>query len=183
MRPGRKGVHGESTGAKNISVGLCETVLTGAQEVPTAATTATGTASFVPVDGGIQLTVTHTVANPTAAHIHKAGPGVNGPVVISFVSAVSPIVITLSLEQYLQISQVPHYINVHSQTFPGGEIRGDIVGCPVPDNLCETSLTGSQEIPPVSSTASGKAVFVRFDENIQLIVPHTVTSPTAAIFI
>ena len=118
-------------GAAKLDGILCVIDLTGGQEVPPVTTSATGTATFLLMGDEVLLTVVHTVENVTAAHIHVGGPGVNGGIVIDLGPAASPIEISLTLEQYSQVTESEHYINVHSMAYPGGEIRGDIIGCPL----------------------------------------------------
>ncbi|MBI3119468.1 MAG: DUF5011 domain-containing protein, partial [Candidatus Hydrogenedentes bacterium] len=109
---------------------LCSTSLDGTQEVPSNASTATGSATFVRLPNNmIRLTVTHDVVDPTGAHIHSGDVGVNGPIIIALGDSTSPITFDLTPDQYATIIATPHYINVHSATFPGGEIRGQITGC------------------------------------------------------
>jgi CHRD domain/PEP-CTERM motif len=78
-----------------------------------------------------------------AAHIHCCvATDANGPVVIPFTGfpaatsgtysntfiGISPVNIT-GIEAGLA------YINIHNATFPGGEIRGDILAAPEPTSL------------------------------------------------
>ncbi len=47
-------------------------------------------------------------------------------------------------------------MNIHSTNFPGGEIRGQIS----PASTCfSATLSGAEEVPPTSSTASGYGKF------------------------
>src|SRR5687768_15372564 len=57
--------------------------LSGSQEVPANASTATGmsTASYSPEHRMIFITTTHNVTSVIGAHIHRGKPGVNGPIV------------------------------------------------------------------------------------------------------
>ena len=64
----------------------------------------------------------------TAAHIHKAPAGTNGPVVFT-VPTGSPVDTTVlfDLVAILDLTGGNFYLNVHSEVFPGGEIRGQFV--------------------------------------------------------
>jgi CHRD domain/PEP-CTERM motif len=111
--------------------------LTGAQENPGTNSTATGVGTIVL--NGNQATITLTFSGITsgagAAHIHQpTGFGLNGPVIIPFdglftVGATSGSItttVTLTASQIAALNAGLLYFNVHSTTFPGGEIRGNI---------------------------------------------------------
>jgi hypothetical protein len=123
--------------------------LSGANEVgtPTRVTSATGTATYT-LTGNI-LTYTVTVngltAPATASHIHSAPAGVNGNVIVPYVTAAvaSGTVTsgTLDLSQPIfngatsitgdslrtLLNNGGAYTNVHTSTYTAGEIRGQIV--------------------------------------------------------
>ena len=106
--------------------------LSGANEsTPNSSTaTGTGTLTFNTTTKVFTLTVTHTLASPTAGHIHKGAVGISGPVVYPFSSLVSPITITsaaLTTEQEADLTAGLYYVNLHSAAFPGGEIRGNLI--------------------------------------------------------
>src|SRR5215510_9589083 len=67
--------------------------LSGTQEVPSNASTGTGTATltFNTTTKIFTLSVTHTIAAPTNGHIHKGAVGVSGGVIFPFASFTSPI--------------------------------------------------------------------------------------------
>mgnify|MGYP001197218090 CR=1 FL=1 len=110
--------------------------LTGAQEVPAAATSATGYARVV-VDENT-LTYSFTVvfsgltSNQTASHIHApAAIGATSAVAINFgaVGGTSGTITgsgSITGTQLSQIRQHLGYVNVHTSNFPGGEIRGQL---------------------------------------------------------
>jgi len=106
--------------------------LSGAQEAPANASTATGQATLI-YDSTAKvftLSVTHTIAAPTNGHIHKGVIGVSGPAVFPFSSFTSPIsytspVITATEEADLKANL--YYVNIHTAAFPGGEIRGQLI--------------------------------------------------------
>ena len=108
--------------------------LTGAEEVPPVATTASGTADVRYNTGTNMLSwsVTHTgLSGPvTGAHIHgPAGPGQNAGVVIPFTN-LNAATITgearITPEQLTQLTSGQWYVNLHTQRNPGGEIRGQL---------------------------------------------------------
>jgi hypothetical protein len=107
--------------------------LTASEEVPPVATsTATGNAKFtVERDWTIQGKVTTTGIAGTAAHIHEAARGKNGPVVIPLTKSgdnewTVPAGTRLTDAQFRSYRSGTLYVNVHSATSPGGEIRGQL---------------------------------------------------------
>lgn len=76
------------------------------------------------------------LAPETAAHIHRGAPGVNGPVVIGAPSFPlgSPIHFETTISDALELDFLAGnlYLNVHSQLFPSGEIRGQLIPVPEP---------------------------------------------------
>ena len=105
--------------------------LDGSQEVPPTGSAATGTGflALSSLGNSIFVSVTHDVANPTAAHIHTAPRGQNGSVTFNLGTGVSPIeaeITGVTPEQAATLLSGGMYVNVHSQEFGGGEIRGQI---------------------------------------------------------
>ena len=115
--------------ATNNVTNLTATI-NGAQQVPANGSMATG--DFVGTyDGSTQqltYTVTYKGLAPTSAHIHAGAPGATGLVVIPFASITSPITgtVPLSLDQANKLLNDGMYVNMHSNSYTNGEIRGDI---------------------------------------------------------
>jgi hypothetical protein len=90
----------------------------------------------------------------TAAHIHQAAPGVNGPVIVPLPNG-SPVsgLFALTPGQATAMAAGNTYVNVHTMMFPGGEIRGNLTKLfPV-----AVPMGGDQEVPPNASPATGSA--------------------------
>ena len=104
--------------------------INGAQQVPAVTSTATGEFLGAYDSGTKQLTytVTYRGLTPTIAHIHIGAPGVKGVVAIPFANLTSPITgtVTLSLSQADNLLNNSMYVNMHSNAYPDGEIRGNI---------------------------------------------------------
>jgi len=111
-----------------------EARLTGASEVPPNDATATGTAEVRVNEktNTISWRVTFTgLSGPaTGGHIHgPAGPDQNAGVQVPFGNLVAqPITgeARITPEQMNQLTSGLWYVNIHSQRFPGGEIRGQL---------------------------------------------------------
>jgi hypothetical protein len=111
-------------------------VLNGGNEVPANGSLATGTGTCVLNNAQTQLTYTVVysglVANRTASHFHgPALAGVNAPVIFGIAGAGATSgtisgVWNLTAGNVADLFAGKLYLNVHSQTFGGGEIRGQV---------------------------------------------------------
>lgn len=116
------------------------TTLSGSNEVPARATSATGMGwgTLDTSTNWFDFTVTFSglTSTETAAHFHApALPGSNAGVIIPLPLG-SPIHFagTLTDLQEQQLLDGLIYVNVHTQMFPGGEIRGQLMaGSAVPE--------------------------------------------------
>ncbi len=130
--------------------------LGGDQENPPAESQATGScASVLSADlSSFQVNCTHDVVETNAAHIHHAPVGMNGPVIIGFASGASPLSLTwdasstppLTAHDVDDLLAGNLYVNVHSPTFPGGEIRGQIPAATQQAGNHEVNVSGGQRI-------------------------------------
>jgi hypothetical protein len=87
----------------------------------------------------------------TPIHIHDAPAGANGPILVNIPAAsimgnglgfVSTSMFALTPEQADLIKAGLTYVNVHTNTFPGGEVRGQVVPLPAGIVLLGTALAG-----------------------------------------
>lgn len=106
--------------------------LDGASEVPANTSTATGSAtlSYNKTTKIFTLNLTYSGITPTMGHIHVGAVGVSGPVVFPFSSLTSPFSYTsvaLTAAQEADLLANKYYVNLHTDAFPGGEIRGQLV--------------------------------------------------------
>ena len=90
-----------------------------------------GTFTYDPATHVLTYNVTYEgLSGPAvAAHIHgPAAPGANGPPVVPFANAASPITGTATLTdaQAADLAAGKWYVNVHTAANKGGEIRGQI---------------------------------------------------------
>jgi hypothetical protein len=106
--------------------------LTGSEEVPAVTTSASGSGTItVGDDRSLSGSVTTTGVVGTAAHIHIAAAGQNGPVVIPLTKTgdttwAVPAGAKLTEQQYAAYTAGNLYVNVHSAARPGGEIRSQL---------------------------------------------------------
>jgi CHRD domain-containing protein len=108
------------------------TVLSGSQEVPAVNTQASGVSTIQVIgDKTVIGSVKTTGVTGTAAHIHMAPSGQNGPVIIPLVKSGDdtwsvPGNTVLSSAQFDAFRNGQLYVNVHSAANPGGEIRAQL---------------------------------------------------------
>lgn len=110
--------------------------VSGAQEVPSNASAATGT-GFVTYDfrsRAIQGSLTVSGMTATVAHIHAGAAGANGGVAVTLVESAPgsgiwtvPADTRLTADQAKALLADGMYFNAHSAAFAGGEIRGQLI--------------------------------------------------------
>ena len=121
--------------APRASGHVWEAALSGAQEVPPAATSGTGMAEIQhdPATNKIRWRVTHSgLSGPiTGAHIHgPAAAGANAGVVGPFSGDMSKSPLTgeatITPTQFGDLAAGLWYVNLHTAKFPNGEVRGQL---------------------------------------------------------
>ncbi len=141
-----------------------------AQQVPPNGSLALGTVTTL-LDKGtgmVYLTGSFTglSASATIAHIHKANPTLNGSVIIPLnviadTKGTIHVASVITPADMVAMSAGGTYVNIHSTTYPLGEIRGQLI---MESQLVylKATLQGSQEVPANASTALG-TVIVRYN--------------------
>ena len=105
--------------------------LSGAQEVPPNNSGAKGSGEIaVMPDGMLSGSITVSGMTSTAAHIHDGAIGVNGPVIVKLDKTANGFAVPAGAkftdEQLAKFKAGNTYVNVHSDAFPPGEIRGQL---------------------------------------------------------
>ena len=105
--------------------------LSGDQEVPPVKSAGSASGAItIGDDGTVSGSVTATGFTPTAAHIHQAAAGKNGPVIVPFTKEgdkfSAPAGAKLTPDQFKAYKAGELYVNVHSAANPGGEVRAQL---------------------------------------------------------
>jgi len=121
-------------GCTGMSMGQgTKVTLSGSEEVPPVMTSGSGTGTItVGEDGSVSGSVTTSGVNGVAAHIHLGARGKNGPVIVPLAKTGDsiwsvPAGAKLSPAQYSAYKAGDLYVNVHSPTHKGGEVRGQLM--------------------------------------------------------
>jgi hypothetical protein len=176
-----------------------DVTLSGGQQVPPVTSTVTGTATIELLsDGTIEYFVSLLNPNGVAllgaagAHIHCGASGTNGPVVAVLAPQVdggrlmSPLELSGTIDEagivdntcganiallYASIRVGGAYINVHSTENPSGEVRGQIPEVTPVGDAIDVTLSGENQVPPVTSTVTGQAtIALASDGSIEYFV-------------
>jgi len=136
--------------------------MTPGQEVPRADSHASGLvyATLNTETGGLRLNAWAMGMDTADAHIHEGGIGENGGVIVGLEENMdhdglwqTPMSTELDSETLELLLSGGHYVNMHSDDFPDGEIRGQIT--PAPWTVLDFALSGYQEVPAVETDAEG----------------------------
>jgi hypothetical protein len=106
--------------------------MNGAKEVPKGDPKATGTAEIKlnAATGKVCWEFAlKGVKGPSAAHIHKGGPGVAGPVVVPFGTAFKRTGCATAAKAVINAilaKPLAYYVNVHTAKYPAGAVRGQL---------------------------------------------------------
>jgi len=145
-------------------------VLQGSQEVPANSSTARGTVivRYNTVTNSLELggNYQNLTTDITMSHIHgPAAIGVNASVISPIAntlgtSGILAVPIILTEPQEADLLAGLYYVNVHTSTYTGGEIRGQLTTTTSGSQTYyfTGALAGSQEVPANSSTGTGNVV-------------------------
>ncbi|MGG7036919.1 MAG: CHRD domain-containing protein [Flavobacterium sp.] len=128
----------DNNGSSNM---VFKAALTGVSEVPSNASTATGNATLIFNNSTKRFTlvVNYSGLTPNDAHIHKGAAGISGGVVFPLTDMSSRMVLTdfsspidytspaLTSAQETDLKNNLYYVNLHTDAYPDGEIRGQLI--------------------------------------------------------
>lgn len=110
--------------------GSLHATLTGKVEVPKGDPNGSGSAEIKITGSKVCWEIkTAKVGKIVAAHIHKGGPGVAGPVVVPFgkiYKSKGCFNSTAAIVSGIEKNPSAYYVNVHNATYPGGALRGQL---------------------------------------------------------
>jgi len=156
-----------ASGTANAATIQLTAWLNGAQELPQVATSATGSATvtYDTVTGQLTWNVTYSgLSSPiNGAHFHGPTPaGFDANVTVPMSHGASPIMgsAAINATQAAELLSGQWYINLHSDNFGGGEIRGQVVpvrgdlnGDGQSDVVWRNLSTGDNYLWPMNGTA------------------------------
>ena len=134
------------------------------------------------------------IAAPTAAHIHAARAGVNGPVSVGFPAgsfaemgggayqAMGSVAVDAAVSASIAADPTAFYVNVHTAEFPGGAVRGQLLGEGAAAAALATDLRGAREVPsPGDAGGAGHATVIRDAGSlVYYLWVKDIEAPTAA---
>jgi plastocyanin len=141
-----------------------------------------GLAVLSPDSSELSLFVVHDVASANMAHVHRGAPCTSGPIAYGFSSPASPISESWSLSptDVQDLFNGNLYVNVHSPSFPSGEIQGQIVQDDIRFlfNLDESAVEGGG----TGSFATGfcEGILSADAAEMSFTIRHDVSSPIDA---
>jgi len=111
---------------------------TGAQETPSVDTPAVAFAQFTLTSDGklsYSVAISGLKGKPTAMHLHRGKAGQAGDVIYPLATPTPEVALTtgsvdFKAEDVADLTTQGIYLNIHTDAFPGGEIRGQVVLSP-----------------------------------------------------
>lgn len=138
--------------------------LDGAQENPPVASSASGSFAVTVDPGALTLTAhanTSGAGDATGAHLHTGYAGTNGSVAVGLTQDAADVShwladgVAIDAAKLAAFEAGQLYVNVHTPANPGGELRGQVA--PPPIEVLFTTMSGAEEVPPVTSVATATA--------------------------
>lgn len=157
--------------------------LSGKEEIPANASTTTGMFNGLYDKTMKMMTykVSITGGSPSAMHLHKAGVGMNGDVVLE-ITGMSGMTGALTSAQEADLLAGNLYFNAHTSAFPGGEIRGQVVTGDMV--IFANDINGANEVGPTGSAGTG-SFYGAYDiatKKLSYVITFSDVTPTAMHF-
>lgn len=175
----------------NLDLPEVGTFVSGAEEVPPTDHPAAGLANVYPTADSASVCYDYfgsPIEDFTAAHIHEAAAGADGPPVIplnyvpggdGFIGCsfgVDPAVLADVLA-----NPADYYVNIHTAALPDGAVRGQLF---VPRLIAIGEAIGEGEVPPVESDGFAFSLLIGTDDPGEICAPLLAeglsSEPTAA---
>ena len=149
-------IRGQLGGTVSGGVGFTA-ALSGANEIPGPGDADGTGSSVVRIDPSTNTVhwaiLVENIGAPVAAHIHRGGADVAGPVIVNFApvfsngaAAGSVTAVASSIIDEILANPAGYYVNVHTGDFPGGAVRGQLV---------TTASGGNDSVLPVAGRVAG----------------------------
>ena len=128
----------------------------------------------------VNIAVSSLTGPITGIHIHTGDATSNGPVTINLVTFLSGNIVRTRITGAALKGILPLmftggcYVNVHTKTNPGGEIRGQVT--PEADILAYASLTGAQEAPTAVVTGAKASAILNVSKDGRLLYYNIMTT-------
>ena len=158
--------------------------LSGSNEVHLPPTTASGTIEAILDGNSLEVSGSFSdLISPVdtsiagGAHIHVGYVGADGGVVFVLDANLDADMrggtfdaggntFELEPDEIATLEERRYYVNIHTEMFPAGEIRGQLV--PAADQVFRVNLTGNNETPPILTSGHGALILELNDNEITL---------------
>lgn len=178
---GGMGMGTGNNGSSNITVGLAA-----GQLFPTPATTAAGSGTFTidPNTRALSGSIVLSGVSPTAAELGDAYAGAQSTALVMLTIDAGnanqwdvPSGTTLTAQQLADLDAGKLYVLVRSALYTGGELRGQLLPAGIAVKFAP--LSGSAEVPPVASAATGQVAVTVDAANLHAAANITVAGLAA----
>ena len=116
------------------------------------------TVTVDPASGQVCVTVTTSVTNGVAMHIHRGAPGADGPVVVPFEAkhinaGRACVAADTAVAKAIAADPAAYYLNIHTKAAPAGALRGQL-GAATPTGVDAGSGGAATPGPGPGTTAA-----------------------------
>jgi hypothetical protein len=169
-------IRGQLTTTTSGQTEILTARIQGAQQVPPTGSAGLGSATALldKTTGMVYVTGNFSglVAAANAAHIHTGAPNTSGGVIINFsfsaaTSGTLHVASAISAGDQATMINGNTYANIHTGTYPGGEIRGQFI---LESQLVylKAVMDGGQQVPPNAASSKGTAI-VKYNTSTKIL--------------